>query len=129
MKHCLLHSISCSRSRHIFTCSMLAVWFSLTIFCFSRNFWSPHRTRRMSKLLKNYNHETGHCLEPDWPNMRNKHTLLSNWFSCSFLLFSDIQRIKGIFPHIDPWLLPGESTLLTLPSNSCSEMLFMYTSL
>lgn len=49
MKHCLLHSISCSRSRHIFICSMLAPWLSLTIFCFSRNFWSPQMKIMISK--------------------------------------------------------------------------------
>lgn len=45
IKHCFLHSSSCSRSRHIFICSMLALWFSLTIFCCSRNFWIPQRGR------------------------------------------------------------------------------------
>lgn len=103
MKHCLLHSISCSRSRHIFICSMLALWLSLTIFCFSRNFWSPQRKRVISKMSFN----TSSVLRPCccWQN-------------------------KGIFPSIDP--LPGQffwHIFLTLPSNSCSEMFFMYTSL
>lgn len=49
IRHCFLHSSSCSRSRHIFICSMLALWFSLTIFCCSRNFWSPQRIRQTMK--------------------------------------------------------------------------------
>ena len=52
MKHCLLHSISCSKSCHIFICSMLALWLSLTSFCFSRNFCRPQKKEVISHVLK-----------------------------------------------------------------------------
>lgn len=88
-KHCLLHSISCSRSRHIFTCSMLALWLSLTSFCFSRSFWSHKGEEKKTWPFRGRPNRTGTrvCRSALW------------------------------------------DTLLTLPSNSCSEMFFMYTSL
>lgn len=53
MKHCLLHSSSCSRSCHSFICSMLSPWFSRTNFCFSRSFCSPERRDRVSENKEN----------------------------------------------------------------------------
>lgn len=38
-KHSFLHSISSSKSRHIFTCFILGPWLSRTDFCFSRSFY------------------------------------------------------------------------------------------
>lgn len=67
IKHCFLHSNSRSRSRHIFICSMLALWFSLTIFCCSRNFCSPHRIRQTGKghyLNLTCMRPTSLCYEP-----------------------------------------------------------------
>ena len=52
--HCFLHSINCSKSRHIFACFIFGPWLSRTAFCFSRSFYYKKKSGIIKSQLQGF---------------------------------------------------------------------------
>lgn len=133
IKHCLLHSISCSRSRHIFTCSMLALWLSLTIFCSSRNFWRPHVKRNIgekypaqTQFAQNYMNPNMITFVPTWCKQRYVKSV-SLWHST--VLWSDEIKTNGIYSKTEFRFDAIYLNITTTQQTRCIFMAFLENSI